>query len=316
MNTTSSLEPLEARIAPAALTVTNLNDNGAGSLRAAIAASHSGDTIAFKTGLTGLIHVKTQMLINHNLTINGGGKITLDGVINGDFGTRFFEVDDGNAASTAQVKISGFTMRDGLAFNPGLSTVQAGNNGAAIENKEALTVANCVLIGNEAQSFGGAIYSDSGSQLTVQDCNLAKNSAGGSGGGIYVSAGAKSVTITGTTFGNNGARSVAALDIEGTLSGYTISNCNFHANNSDDYVSGAYLVGSGTLSNSTFSLNDSLAIPGSPGDHEEVPHETIGIVVGAGQTAKMVNVTLDHNHLNTVVKTGAGTLTQTNTKFL
>ena len=47
------LEPLEGRDVPSTLTVTNANDGGAGSLRAAIAAARSGDTIRFAPALIG-----------------------------------------------------------------------------------------------------------------------------------------------------------------------------------------------------------------------------------------------------------------------
>src|SRR5689334_14650576 len=46
------LEALERRWLFSTLTVTSANDSGAGSLRAAIAAAHSGDTILFASTLT------------------------------------------------------------------------------------------------------------------------------------------------------------------------------------------------------------------------------------------------------------------------
>ena len=58
---------------PSTLTVTSLADSGAGSLRADIAAAHSGDTIDFAPSLDGktITLTKGELLINKNLTIAG-----------------------------------------------------------------------------------------------------------------------------------------------------------------------------------------------------------------------------------------------------
>ena len=56
----------------ATLTVLNTNDSGAGSLRAAIAAAASGDTINF--AVTGMITLASELAIDKNLTIQGPGR--------------------------------------------------------------------------------------------------------------------------------------------------------------------------------------------------------------------------------------------------
>ena len=77
------LEALENRCVPSTLTVLNINDSGAGSLRADIAAAHSGDTIAFAPSLVGQTITLTsgELLVNKNLTITGpgAGKLTVSG---------------------------------------------------------------------------------------------------------------------------------------------------------------------------------------------------------------------------------------------
>jgi hypothetical protein len=51
----AAVSPQPRHAAAAILTVSNLNDNGSGSLRDAVAASASGDTIVFANGSTGTI---------------------------------------------------------------------------------------------------------------------------------------------------------------------------------------------------------------------------------------------------------------------
>jgi hypothetical protein len=54
------------------ISVTNTNDDGAGSLRQAIAGAVLGDTITFSLPLNSIITLKSgQLLIDKNLTING-----------------------------------------------------------------------------------------------------------------------------------------------------------------------------------------------------------------------------------------------------
>ena len=68
------LEVLEGRDVPSTLTAANsLDDGSAGSLRAEIAAAHSGDTIVFDATLAGTTIQLTsgELVINKNLTIQG-----------------------------------------------------------------------------------------------------------------------------------------------------------------------------------------------------------------------------------------------------
>ena len=73
---------LEERMVLSTLTVQNLNDSGAGSLRAAIAVAQSGDTINFANKLNGTIHLTTGPLnIMTGIDIKGPGtnKLTING---------------------------------------------------------------------------------------------------------------------------------------------------------------------------------------------------------------------------------------------
>ena len=86
------LECLEDRWVPSTLTVLNNLDSGAGSLRADIAAAHSGDTIVFAPSLDGQTITLTsgELLINKNLTIAGPGAGEL--TVSGNDASRVFEV--------------------------------------------------------------------------------------------------------------------------------------------------------------------------------------------------------------------------------
>src|SRR5262245_22249943 len=85
------LTALEDRTVPSTFTVLNLNDAGAGSLRAAVAAADlqpDADTIRFADGLTGTIPLTGEVSITQDLTVDGAGQIAVSG---GD-ATRVFRI--------------------------------------------------------------------------------------------------------------------------------------------------------------------------------------------------------------------------------
>jgi hypothetical protein len=69
------LQALQDRWLPSTLTVLNILDSGAGSLRAAIAAANPSDTIVFAPSLNGQTITLTggELIIQHSLTIAGPG---------------------------------------------------------------------------------------------------------------------------------------------------------------------------------------------------------------------------------------------------
>ena len=87
-------------------TVSTLADNGAGSLRQAIADAGDGDAIAF--AVTGPIALTSgELVITNSVTILGPGATSL--AISGNSASRVFFI--GNPA--ASVAISDLTIRDG-----------------------------------------------------------------------------------------------------------------------------------------------------------------------------------------------------------
>ena len=87
----------------ATITVTNTNDDGAGSLRQAIADANNGDTINF--GVAGTITLTTgELLVDKSITISGPGSDNL--TVDGNFASRVFHVSSGVTATIAGLTIT------------------------------------------------------------------------------------------------------------------------------------------------------------------------------------------------------------------
>ncbi|HEV3257264.1 MAG TPA: hypothetical protein VG013_10320, partial [Gemmataceae bacterium] len=91
------LEPLEDRSLPNTFTVTNLNDNGPGSLRSAVLAAnaHPGpDVIQFAPRLHGTILLTSgELAITDGLAIDGPGARQL--TVSGNHASRVFDISGG-----------------------------------------------------------------------------------------------------------------------------------------------------------------------------------------------------------------------------
>jgi hypothetical protein len=231
------VESLEGRELLSTLTVTSLNDSGAGSLRQAIIDTQSGDTINFQSGLTGTIPLTSnELYISKNLTINGGGAITIDG----NHQWRDFEI-----AGVATVTLSGLTITDG-----------GGLYGGNIDNNGTLTVDACTISNSSLAYSGGGIYN--GGQLTVIYATIANNTATYAGGGIYNFG---SSTIINSTVANNTA-TYAGGGIY-NFNTATITNSTIAYNSTTGYGCGLYVQDYTTLNNTIVALNTNN---GSPDD--------------------------------------------------
>ncbi|NCT68590.1 MAG: hypothetical protein GXC76_13265 [Rhodanobacteraceae bacterium] len=176
----------------ATLTVTTLNDSGAGSLRAAITqanATTGTDTIQFQNGLQGTIDLSGgALVITESLSIvgPGAGKVTIDA--NGR--SRVFRFDNPQGLDRTWA-ISGLTVRRGLANN-GNDDSGGGLFYEATSVHAQITLNDMVFTQNTAARKGGAI-SVAGANLTLGNTTLSNNiSQGGfqpSGGGLFFSRG-------------------------------------------------------------------------------------------------------------------------------
>ena len=149
--------------------VTNTADSGPGTLRSAITNAASGAVITFAPSLSGTtITLSNTLTINTNLTIDASA---LPGglQINGNHAVQIF-----NVASTITVFLNSLTITNGYSTN----------NGGGIYNGGTLTLTNCTLSGNSAESdYGGGICNVG--LLTLNQCTLSGNSAAIYCGGIY-----------------------------------------------------------------------------------------------------------------------------------
>jgi hypothetical protein len=242
----------------ATLTVSNMNDNGAGSLRQAIADAASGDIITFAPGLTGTITLTSgELLINKDLTIIGPGAASL--AISGNDVSRVFDI-----ASGVTVSIYGVTIRDG----------HTSNDGGGIATMGALRLSHVIVSSNSADN-GGGISVLTGGALTLTDVTISGNTAT-AGGGVDVYAGTatmNNVTISGNTVSeagggiyNDGTVTLVNVTISGnaaatggggisnkdtaTLTNVTISN-----NSGGGFLQDGYSYTSATLRNTLIANN-------------------------------------------------------------
>ena len=219
--------------------VTNLDDNGPGSLRQAVldADSNKGaDTINFQAGLTGTIVLTSgELFIIDDLTINGPGASLI--TVSGNHASRVFEILSGVTA-----EISGLTISNGTGFD-----------GGGIDNGGSLTLAHMVLSDNHVTaSVGGGIFNGATATLTITDSTVSGNSASG-GGGIYNTA-LGTLTIINSTVSGNSASSGGGLDNStGTM---TITNCTVSGNSANLSAGGiANAGGTANISFTTISGN-------------------------------------------------------------
>jgi predicted outer membrane repeat protein len=236
----------------ATITVTNLNDEGDGSLRQAVLdANQNGggsDDIVFASGLSGAITLGSTsnygIYPETAMNINGDGRITLQGGPNVDYvvytgASGGYGGTPGNPITLSGLTITGgdatakHTFDDGggiynrqaslTVTNSVITGNHADDDGGAIYNGYAtasLTLVNSTVSGNDAtitnpNSYGGAIFSKY-SDVTVRNSTISGNRSGGDGGAIYMSQGgggtSPSLTLENSTLANNASLSHSSDD--------------------------------------------------------------------------------------------------------
>jgi hypothetical protein len=160
----------------AAFFVTNTNDSGEGSLRAAVLGANANageDIILFQSAVFFDNSPDTITLTSGQLIFTDSAPTFLFGqganrlTFSGNNASRVFEV-----ASGATVEVSDVTIANGSS-----------NFGAGILNAGTLTLSYSQVTNNSATAFGGGIFNDQGS-LVVENTTINGNSASSTGGGI------------------------------------------------------------------------------------------------------------------------------------
>lgn len=184
------------------LTVTSSADDGAGSLRQAVADAGSGDTID--------VGARDIVLTSGELDIDSGKALTIIGA-----GARATSVSGNHASrildTNAPLTLSGLTLRDGKDIIGGaietggpltLTEVAlrdndaSGNRGGAVDaSGAAVTITRSLFAGNRG-SYGGAVHFSANGPVTITDSTFVGNTATASGGGIYTGTAAVGISLT------------------------------------------------------------------------------------------------------------------------
>ena len=282
-------------------TVTNCNDSGAGSLRAVIAASASGDTIGFDTAAmscstitltTGQLQIDVQTLTlqgPNTITIDGGhaSRVINDGILSGDH-TRKLTISGlkiangtlltpgsgfalgGCIASSGDVTLSGAIVTGCYARNP-LGGAAGGGIYASTLHMQNSTISNSVVYagaGTNSAAYGGGAYVNGdtvivSSTISGNQTKVANSSIPHAGGGFRSFANYVGVVATSIT-GNSSGTGGGLWVSSSTIQ---IDRSTISGNGATNSVGGAFIdaawpAGGATISNSTISGNASNGLNG------------------------------------------------------
>lgn len=235
------------------VTVTNVADSGAGTLRQAILDVCDGGMIAFNLNLPDVITLTSgELVIDKAVSINGPGAQLL--TINGNHSSRILHTS-GSSVEIDRVALRyGFAPGDGGGgiLNTGTLTVtrsllsqNGASYGGAIVNSGVLVVVDSIFLDNPAILRGGAI--GNGGVVTLTGSQLLGNSAG-TGGAIYNDGGG-AITINDSALVGNTASSWGGA-IANENSTITVNNSHL------DYNAAGWRAGGiANLFGSTLTLN-------------------------------------------------------------
>lgn len=144
-----------------------------------------GGTLNFACGpAPHTIVVASAKSITADVTIEGGGRITLSGGL----GTRIF-----NTASATKVTLKGLILTHGFASAAPGGAIYV--QGAATVGETRLVLVETTVRNSVAGSWGGAIAATNAT-LTLSRSALLDNAAGGGGGGLNLNVGSLAVEYT------------------------------------------------------------------------------------------------------------------------
>ena len=244
------------RVQPTAVTVTNLNDSGTGSLRQAIAVIADGGLITFDPALAGkTIGLTSGPLLISGKTVNIDGSDAPGLAVSGGGTDRVLIVDPG---ATAQV--SDLTLADGYGFQLAGCVL---NNGTL--TLDHVTVTGCLMTTTAGDFWqgGGGIYNGDGATFNLIDSSVVNNTAGWSGGGVY-SFFNTNTTITRSTISGN-----LSNDVGGgirSLGNAEIINSTISGNTATGWYGGALFVTDGVVNLTNVTVADNVSPELAPAD--------------------------------------------------
>ncbi|MBC3807165.1 DUF4347 domain-containing protein [Undibacterium seohonense] len=248
----------------ATIKVTNLNDSGAGSLRAAITSATgnaAADTIVFDPALFAS-GAATLTLTSGALNVHGDGDLDAFTIIGP--GENLLTIS-GNNASRVFMADNQIVPAVGTAGQPGyVPPVYAANTSSL--SLSGMTLTNATSAGARDSAGGGAILSYYSGNLTLDHVVVKNSTAGGGGGGLKFGGDNGNLVINTSTFDSNSISAGGANGTGGgiaafaqshsiTISNSTISN---NTNTTGFYGGGAFLGGVGstvTVTNTTIAGN-------------------------------------------------------------
>ncbi|MDP4207541.1 MAG: choice-of-anchor Q domain-containing protein [Bacteroidota bacterium] len=242
----------------AIITVSNLNDNGAGSLRQAITDAVNGDVININSA--GAITISSELpIITATITINGNSGGT---IISGNSTCRIFTVQ----VSTGTVTLNNLSIVNAWSGNGAAAGLYAitGNNGKVVltncsfvncntANSEAyggaiatsadMDITNCTFSANSASLSGGALATLSACTVNITNCTIYKNTTNNAAGtgGLDITASAV-VNIQSTILAGNTAGGTATAQNALTSNGGVINSLGNNLSNTAPFANAADLV--------------------------------------------------------------------------
>jgi predicted outer membrane repeat protein len=203
--------------------VTNLNDEGAGSLREAIADANdtpASDRILFGSKLSGTIQIQGTGLyiFGGDLDIVGPGARRV--TVRGDESVVFGAFANYDGRPPIDVSISGLSITGGQGGGEFGAFLGNYAGGVGTYGDVGLTLSRVTIAGNSSPDQGGGIAVETGTQepsLVVDNSTISGNSADDDGGGIYFGGGTLSVrtsTISGNSADDDGGGAEVHDDAE------------------------------------------------------------------------------------------------------
>jgi predicted outer membrane repeat protein len=222
------------------LTVTNINDSGAGSLRDQIAAASAGDTIDFSLPANSIIVLNSTIYINKQLTIDGSTATNL--TVDGNKTTQVFSVTDA-------LNIRSLTIQNGKVTG----------SGGGINTTQPITLSDTSFLANTASVQGGGLYAGSTAVMIntsfISNTTTSTSFTSGGGGAMVVG----TATVSGGTFARNTAPGNVFGGGLATNSTLNLTDTQFLTNTSGNRGGGLYVGGNSTIANATFSNNTSTS---------------------------------------------------------